>query len=98
MDLCQAGLAEDNPLSRRLGKTSQGIAGRANNSVQRPSAEEAEVTPGARTRLKCNESQRPLSWSKTIEGTAHGGRTTLEELKNNPRMMDEIHVVFFPMA
>ena len=70
----------------------------ANNSVQRPSAEEAEVTPGARTRLKCNESQRPLSWSKTIEGTAHGGRTTLEELKNNPRMMDEIHVVFFPMA
>ena len=96
MDLCQAGLAEDNPFPRGLDKTSQGPVGGSSSSVQRPLAEEAEVTPGARTRLKCNESQRTLSWS--IESTAHGGRATLEEVKNNPGLMDEIHVVFFPMA
>ena len=98
MDLCQTGLAESKYISRRLGETTQGAAGGGSETFQRPSVEKPEVATGTGTRLRCREPTEQLSWSKNIHGMSHGGRATLEQVKENPRLAEEIHVVFFPMS
>lgn len=98
MDFCQTGLAENKYIPGRLDETAQGAAGRGDETFQRPSVEKAEVATGTGTRLRCREAKEQLSWSKNIHGLAHGGRAALGLVKENPRMAEEIHVVFFPMS
>ncbi|XP_037489930.1 uncharacterized protein LOC119368924 [Triticum dicoccoides] len=92
------GLAEDKFILGGLDETAQGATGRGDETLQRPHVEKAKITTGIGTRLRCCETAEQLSWSKNIQGMSHGGRATLEQVKENPRLVEEVHVVFFPMS